>query len=243
MRFIVTRPAEDAAKLVKRLEALGHSALAEPMIQIVNLADVCLPAANWQAVLVTSANSIRALSALEGKSKLTTTPVLAVGPASARAAQAAGFQDVTSADGDLKALTRLAAQRLVPDRGPVFYPSGTVVSGDLKAQLEEAGFSCTRLPLYEAVPSRVLSNRVVSELNNHAVDGVLLFSPRSAKIWAKCLITAGLVGPASSLTHCCLSNAVADALQAEGRAKTTFKNILIPPEPNEDSLLNAVGAS
>ncbi len=243
MRLIVTRPEEDAAKLIAKLEQKGHSGIAAPMIRISNLPGMALPNARWQAILITSANSIRALTALKGGADLTSVPVLAVGPASAAAARAAGFTSVSTAGGDLEALTELAVQQLDPAGRPLFYPSGTVVSGDLKAHVEREGFACIRLPLYEAVPATELPAAIVLEIENQTADGVVLFSPRTARIWAKCLATAGLVEAASSLTHCCLSTAVADALHAECRGGPTLGNLAIAPEPNEDSLLGVIGVT
>ena len=63
------------------------------------------------AVLITSANGARAVAAHPRRGELTALPVLAVGQASAAAARAAGFADVTSADGDGGDLARLAATR------------------------------------------------------------------------------------------------------------------------------------
>lgn len=243
MRFIVTRPSEDAIKLITKLERDGHSGLAAPMIRIANLPGVTLPKMEWQAILITSANSIRALTALAGCQDLTAVPVLAVGPASALAATSAGFQNVSTAQGDLEALTELAVRQLDPAGGPVFYPSGTIISGDLKARLERQGFSCIRLPLYDAVPTSKLPADVASGIQDGSTDGVFLFSPRSARIWAKCLATAGLIEAASSLTHYCLSTSVADALKAESRSGSTFKNVAVAPEPNEDSLLQLISAN
>lgn len=243
MRFIVTRPSEDSAKLIAKLERGGHSGLAEPMIRIAGLPDVTLPKMNWQAILVTSANSVRALMTLAGGPDLVAVPVLAVGPASAHAAARAGFEKVSSAEGDLDALTDLAVRQLDPGKGPVFYPSGTTISGDLKARLEENGFSCARLPLYEAVPTDELSAETVAGIKSQTIDGVLLYSPRTARIWAKCLAAAGLAQAASSLTHYCLSTAVAEALNAESTNKAAFTNLAVSPEPNEDSLLKTIGAN
>ncbi len=242
MHLIVTRPSQDAEKLVTALQNQGHSAVSAPMIRIENLAAAEIPQAHWQAITVTSANSIRALSERPDLADLKSVPVLAVGPSSAQAATQAGFTSVSSADGDLEALMRLAVQNLSPSAGPVLYPSGTVISGDLKSQLEDKGFECVRVPLYEAVATRELPSELISAVQRGEMDGVVLFSPRTARIWAKCLGTAGLVQAASRLTHWCLSNAVAAALQDEIPNWRSVQNVVTAPDPNENSLLKAIGA-
>lgn len=241
MRLIVTRPREDAGKLIAALEHRGHSAEAAPMITIKPLAAAAVPEKTWQAILVTSANSVRALRHLAGFSELLTTPVLAVGPASARAATEAGFASVTSADGDLQALAALARRRLNPAQGPLLYPSGVVISGDLKSLLEKDGFSCTRVPLYDAVPAQNLPPGLVSAIHDHQVDGVLLFSPRTARVWARCVEKADVQPAASRLTHWCLSTSVAEALCKEVPEWPVADTLRVAPQPNEESLLTVIG--
>ncbi|MEM8685858.1 MAG: uroporphyrinogen-III synthase [Pseudomonadota bacterium] len=241
MQFIVTRPEADAKKLIAKLKRAGHRALAAPLIRIHNLPGITLPPTPWQAILVNSANSIRALTALPGSDALISVPVLAVGPASAKAAKSAGFTDIRTAHGDLDALAAMARAELDPAGSALFYPSGTVISGDLKSKLEGEGFSCTRLPLYDAEPARELPENALQALKRKTAEGVVLFSPRTARIWAKCLADAHLTGAASRLTHCCLSTAVAEALAISIGPDVTLKNVIIAPEPNEDSLLRAIG--
>ncbi len=242
MHLIVTRPAQDAEKLVTALEDLGHSAVSAPLIQIKNLAAVEIPQANWQAIAITSANSVRALAQRKDLTRLKSIPVLAVGPSSARAATLAGFTKVSSADGDLEALIKLAAQHLSASEGPVLYPSGVTISGDLKSQLESNGYDCSRVPLYEAVATTQLSAELIGSIQQCQADGVVLFSPRTARIWAKCLAKADLIQAASRLTHWCLSNAVAAALHDEFPNWRSVQNVVTAPDPNENSLLQTIGA-
>ena len=192
---------------------------------------------NWQAIAITSANSVRALAQRKDLTRLNSIPVLAVGPSSARAATLAGFTTVHSADGDLEALIKLAAQHLSASEGPVLYPSGVTISGDLKAQLESRGYDCVRVPLYEAVATAEVSAELIHAIQQNEMDGVVLFSPRTARIWAKCLGNAGLVQSASRMTHWCLSNAVAEALLDEFPSWRPAQNVVTAPVPNENSLL------
>ncbi len=242
MHLIVTRPSEDAEKLVAALENQGHSAVSAPMIRIENLPAAEIPEANWQAIAVTSANSVRALAARSDLHRLQSIPVLAVGPSSAQAATQAGFTNVSSADGDLDALMKLAIQRLSPSEGPVLYPSGVTISGDLKSQLESNGYDCSRVPLYEAVATTQLSAELIGSIQQCQADGVVLFSPRTARIWAKCLAKADLIQAASRLTHWCLSNAIAAALHDEIPSWRAAQNVVTAPDPNENSLLQTIGA-
>jgi len=88
MRVAVTRPEEDAGPLTAKLEALGHTVVMAPLLEIRPRDGVTIPALPWQAIAVTSANGIRALPAHH---QLTSFRTLTVGPQSLKAARAAGF--------------------------------------------------------------------------------------------------------------------------------------------------------
>lgn len=238
MRLLVTRPLDDAHGTVRALEARGHIVLLEPLLRIEPAAGVSIPQKPYQAVLVTSANGVRALARLAGTANLKETPVLAVGEASGRAAAAAGFGTVRHAAGDLAALAALVSEQCQPDGGALLYAAGSVVSGDLRGLLQARGYDVDRVVLYEAVSAETLSHETEISLRDHTIDGVLLYSPRSARIWGRVLERSGLAENAGSLVHFCLSQAVADALSDE----TGWKGVpvRIASEPNEKSLLEVI---
>ena len=241
MQLIVTRPETDAAHLVEKLASKGHQVLSAPMISIAYFDDVSIPQAEWQAILVTSANSVRALERLGAHRPLLSTPVLAVGPASTEAAQSAGFETVHNANGDLSALSQLASSMLEPGAGPLLYPSGTRISGDLKGQLEALGYACTRLPLYDAVAADGIPGNVARPIRSGQIDGVLLYSPRTAKNWASCTAKDAATDELQHVTHWCLSEAVAVAL-LNAWSGTALPPVQTPPEPNETSIIEAICA-
>src|SRR6185369_3410542 len=96
-----------------------------------------------QAVLLTSANAVPALSAARRD-----LPMLAVGEATAQAARDAGFTSVESAEGDVAALAALAKQRSDPAGGALLYARGADVAGDLVGQL--SGYTVDQAIVYRA---------------------------------------------------------------------------------------------
>ncbi len=215
MRLIVTRPEEDAGPLLAKLEALGHRAVALPLLTIVRRPDIRIPERNYQAVGVTSANAIRAL----GKpGPLAAIPMLTVGPQSLRAARDAGFNKSEAHGGDVRGLADYITGKLDPVRGPILYLSGAETSGDLEGTLAKAGFEVIRLVLYDAV---ALTHAALPALREY--DGVLLYSPRSARIWAALVVVAGQAETARRLIHYCLSANVAAALPPSWTASVAAK--------------------
>ena len=223
---------------MRALEERGHSVVLEPLLRIEPLPGVTIADKGYQAVLVTSANAVRALALLPQAGDLKDTLVLAVGEASGRAASLQGFSAVEHAAGDLSALAELVNARCTPDEGPLLYAAGSVVSGDLKGLLEACGYDVDRVVLYEAVAAETLSPAIKDHLWGGTLDRILLYSPRSARIWGRAVEHAGLAEAAGSVVHICLSEAVAAALREE----TGWDGVAtrIAPEPNEKSLLKVI---
>jgi len=212
MRLLVTRPEEDAIELAHLLAARGHEAVMASVMSIRYLDAAELPERAWQALLVTSANGARALARHRQAAALKNVRVLAVGPASAQAMADAGFRWVEAADGDADALAALVCLELSPDGGPLLHVAGSVVAGDLKAVLEVQGFEVERVALYEAVPVAALPSPAVRVIAEGRIDGVLLYSPRTARLFLSLVHKAGLESELAAITAYCLSPAVAEAL-------------------------------
>ncbi len=213
MRVLVTRPRPDAEIFAEALATRGHEALIEPLLEITLAEASALPPEldAFQALLVTSANGLRAFAALTERRDL---PVFAVGPASAEAATAAGFARVESADGDVDDLIRLVRDRLSPEEGVLLHAAGKTLAGDLKGELEAAGFTVTRAVLYTAEAATRLSDPAQSALREGRVGAVALFSPRTAETFVALVREAGLVEACRPLRALCLSAAVAAKLEA-----------------------------
>src|SRR5690606_6100249 len=106
MRLLLTRPRTDGERSAALLARLGHEVELEPLLTI-GYRPKPLDLEGVQALLVTSLNGLRAFLASSERRDL---PVLAVGPASAEAARAAGFPSVRSAEGDAAALAELVIE-------------------------------------------------------------------------------------------------------------------------------------
>lgn len=240
MHLILTRPRPDSERLAEALAGRGHQSTLMPLLEISPIRDVQLTKDDWQAVLVTSANGVRAAATLDLTHSLRDVPVLAVGEASADEARSAGFGDVNSANGNLEGLAALARDRLDPARGPLLYLCGEAISGDLKGMLEQHGFLVGRAVIYRAEAMRALSDEVYAGLKDGRFDGVVLFSPRTARVWSDLVTRAGLWRDAGNFTHYCLSAAVSRALSGVSMAPD---RIITARAPTQAALLDLIGKS
>lgn len=199
------------------------------MLQIAVLPDAAPDLSGVQAVLFTSANGVRAYTALTSTGDL---PVFAVGDRTAAAAREAGFSHVESAGGDVTSLVRLVTQRLVPTDGVLLHPAGTAVAGDLAGQLGTAGFVVRRAMIYEAHEASGFTGEVRTALLDAEIDIVLFYSPRTAATFVALAQASGLEGACERLETLCLSAAVAEAADP-----IMWRRVMVAPEPTQGALL------
>ena len=107
MAILVTRPQPDNARTTVALRALGYIVLPAPMLRFEPVPTQDEGDARHGAVIVTSANALRAIEADPATARLLPLPLFAVGERTAQAARTAGFRDVTVAAGDVAALRDL----------------------------------------------------------------------------------------------------------------------------------------
>ncbi len=240
MHLILTRPLADGGRLKARLESMGHTASIVPLLTIKIDREAAIADKPWQAVAITSANALSALSVIGFRESLKAVPVFAVGPASASLARKTGFADVRQADGDLDALQKTMRQSLTPGKGPILYLTGQVRSGDLAASLGSAGFSVDRVELYDAVATTHLPSHAKKIIRSGKADGVVLYSARTADIWLQLVRQSGLQTKAERLVHFCLSPAVAEKIRS-GPGRNV--PVVISAKPGDDAMLQAIAGT
>jgi len=235
MRILVTRPREDADNFAATLIARGIDVTVEPLLAIQPITDPVIDLDGVQAVLFTSANGARCFAAAEKRRDV---KIFTVGDGSAATARALGFSNIESAAGDVGSLATLVADRLNANEGALLHAAGSSLAGDLKGQLEAAGFTVRRVTLYDALTASELSPGTLMNLRLGGIDAVTLFSPRSAHTFADLWKKAG--GKADGLrdvTALCLSAAVARELK-----DLDWRRVEIAAQPDIAALLALVDA-
>ena len=202
MQIILTRPIEDAEPLAEKLRQLGHSPVITPLLQIIARQGVLIPAKAYQAICLTSANAIRVMNDINAIQHI---PLYAVGQQSLQMAKDKGFSQIAAHGGDVIGLHKFLASHLKPEKGPLLYLSGAETSGDLQGLLYKSDFEVDRVITYDAVKSRLTTFR--SKIIG--ADAVLLYSPRTAKLWVDEIETLKLTDVAKRIKHLCFSSNVA----------------------------------
>src|SRR5215472_2538449 len=179
MKVLITRPLEDAKEIARRLAERGYQALVAPLMTPRFHEGPEPDLTGVLAILATSANGIRAFVRRTPRRDFS---VFAVGPQTAEAARKSGFTEVRNADGDAKALA-LAATLWADRKGVLLHVCGEDAQGTLAEILTLRGFNVRRCPLYAIEPATSLPDEARRALEDHALDGAMFFSPRSARIF------------------------------------------------------------
>jgi uroporphyrinogen-III synthase len=230
VRFLITRAEPDAERTAAVLRAQGHEVIVASLLRIEHLSDADLGAGPWAAILLTSANAAQAIAVHPRVTQLRALPVFAVGQHSAQAIGAAGFADVTSADGNVTDLAQRVAETMTPG-ALLLYLAGENRSGDLASDLRARGFAVKTTIVYRAVAAASLPHAAAEALAS-GIDGVFHFSRRSAEAYVNAARNTGLLASALKPAHFCISAHVAEPL-----VQTGAPTIRVAPRPVEAALI------
>jgi uroporphyrinogen-III synthase len=208
--------------------------LVMPMFRVERI-DADLGGGPWAAVLMTSANAVRAITGHREFRALRALPTLVVGERTRAAAEAAGFADVASANGDAEALARLVVARLSPGPTPLLYLAGEQRTADFEAALCSHSFDVCTVAVYRTIAATEFSRTIKDALASGEIDGILHFSRRSAEAFVAAAEAAGALGKGLTTRHYCLSAQVATALANKA------VGIEVAAHPSEAALLALVG--
>ncbi len=228
-QMLVTRPEPDAQSTLARLRALDIPAMAAPLM-IRETLDVSLPPPDgFTAIVLTSANAVRALADRGVIATYRHLPVFAVGDRTAFEAQEAGFARVSSAAGAFQDLVNAIA--ISGLKGPLFYPAARHQSADLAKALAPLGVMVATAKVYEMVAIEALPAEVAPALVDGRIGAVLVYSRRTAEIFARLTTDLGRE-QRRLLGMLCLSEAVAEPL-----LEARFSRIALADRPDEDAMM------
>lgn len=236
MLLLVTRPQPDADVQVETLTALGHTAVASPLLEVEFLNFPPLPLSGAQALAVTSRNALRSLARSKELEDAIQLRLFAVGAATADLARELGFGRIHQGPGTARELAPLIVTQCTPGDGILIHLSGTRQAFDLKSTLEGSGFVVEQPTLYRTNTADSLTKNAIAALTTDALDGVILMSPMTTRSFLTHIAAPELQKRVEKLTYFCLSQAVAEPLKELESAR-----ILIAENPSEDDLLALIG--
>ena len=213
MRLLVTRPEPDAGETAARLVAMGHEVLLQPMLRVV-FSDPPGALPDAAALIATSRNGVRALAAWPVAEAWRAKPLFVTGEGTARTATEAGFSDVRPGGADAAALADRIVRDLRKGCGPVVYAAARDRTGALAGGLIAAGYDVRTVEAYRAEPVAALDAVVAEALRAGRIDGVLVFSRRTAEAFVAAVEAAGLREALATIACYALSERIAGPLRA-----------------------------
>jgi len=194
--------------------------------------------ADYDAVIVTSANALRAIDA--PLHRLLKLPLFAVGAHTAEAARAAGFSQVLTGKGDAAALCDRVLARIKAGKlkqgATLLYLAGADLSRDLAGELGEKGLTVVTHTTYRMAPVTRFPSEISDAFMANAITAVLHYSRRSARAFLEAVRMEGIEVSALALPQCCISASVASVLHDAGATK-----VVVAASADEEALLDALG--
>jgi uroporphyrinogen-III synthase len=239
MSILVTRPHPDNEATAEGLRARGHAVLLAPALKFEPVAVHDQSETGYGAVIVTSANAIRAVAPQLLDLGLLKLPLFAVGEHTARVARDAGFAEVIVAGGDARALREAVMQgvrdKRITKKSTLLYLAGADLSRDLGGELGADGFSVATQTAYRMAPVKHLPREVCAGFAAHGITAVLHYSRRSARAFLEAARDEGVEISALSVPQCCLSEAIAGVLREAGATQ-----VLVAGSPDENALFETL---
>lgn len=234
MHLLLTRP--DAGPkgdpLSSALIAAGHR-VTQSALLTVHPSGALPSLAGVQGLIATSRNGLKAVAPLP--TAALALPLLAVGPGTGELGRELGFHRVIEGPGTGRELAELIRAEVEPSAGSLVHLAGDTLAFNLKDALVEDGFDIRTEVVYQTEPATALSPAAVQGFREGSLDGVVLMSPRTAKVYAKLAADAGVVAEASEIVHFCLSDAVARNLAPLGTVRLKVARL-----PNSEEILALV---
>lgn len=213
---LITRPAGEAQAVADAVRERGFKPFVEPMLEIRPVA-ATLPALSiYDALVFTSANAVRAFCALESPRDL---PVYAVGPETAAAAKAGGFETVMAGPGGVQNLLEI-----LPRDKKLLHLSGDDVAKTIPG--------ADRVVIYKAAGAQGLSAEALALLDSKQIFAALFFSPRTAQVFIELVERYGRTDCLRTIRALCISDSVLKCLHP-----SSWQNVQVAAAPHRAAIL------
>ena len=229
MHILFTRPLEDSEELILKFSELGHKVSHMPVIQIEKIKHEKINFIDYKAIIFTSANSLKFLD-----TKLIDKKIICfcVGRATEKKALSLGFQNIVTAEGNVRNLEELILQNFNSSSGKILYLSGEVITNDINKNLISQGYDVKRVINYTSKPNHQLDEKFIEKLRSNMPDVVYVYSQNSALSFLKLINSYKLNDFWMNTNLMCISEKSSSVLN-----KIKWKKIFIFSPGEEEFLL------
>jgi len=228
-KILITRPLDRAVETADILKAHGFEVLIEPMLTIQSI-NAPIDDTEYDGLIFTSRHGVEAFSK---HSSYRSVKVFTVGDATKKAASRAGFDDITSANGNAKDLATLIARTYL-NRTKLIHYRGPDVAQSMKELLKGAPhIHIDEQILYKALPQETLTDKLLKELENNAIGYALFYSKRTAETFVKLVQKQGCMSALCNTKALCLADSMVKSLSV-----LHWQDVQVAAQPTQDALLS-----
>ncbi|MEL7050122.1 MAG: uroporphyrinogen-III synthase, partial [Pseudomonadota bacterium] len=215
-----------------------------PVLSIVPEPEPDFNVSGVTGVVFSSRNAITVVSGWTCLDALRAKPAFCVGPKTASLARDAGFDVV----GDVAATAVELADVLIRhcklgegngdqnslSNHRIVQFAGANVAADLVGRIRAAGYGAEKVVVYRAEAARDLTDEARIALTDECINAVVLYSPRSAKVFRELIDTTELGDKLNGVSLLCLSANVAAELEHVGEMAA---RVAVAEKPNGKEML------
>jgi len=148
-----------------------------PVIEIEKVDHDLINFNDFKGLIFTSANSLKFINSKEVDKNIF---CFCVGSATEKKALSLGFQNVISAEGNVRNLKEIILRNFNSNVGKILYLSGELISKDLDKELNLLGYDIKRIINYTANPIREIDQKFLENLKSSVPDILYVYSQNSA---------------------------------------------------------------
>lgn len=230
--FLITRPQEQGQKTQNVLQEIGIECFLEPLMEIRPVAFLPPDMTALGAIVITSAQALKALDTLNIKKSVN---LYCVGHETSQELSQKGFQNIFMSTLGAQDLCSIIQINQTPQQGKILYLSGADISIPLDTILRDTGYHVTRLICYEAHLKTEFSAEVVKMIQQKQISGVLLYSKRTAEHFMKLIHQGGSVEVLQNMDAYILSHQILSS-----DSQQLFKCVIFPEVPQEADLIKLI---
>lgn len=234
MKVLVTRAEPAASRTVQKLRHHGFEPVLLPIFELKDTGTP-LPEGGIDGVIFTSANAAEILRLRQWRDSNRSAVAYCVGPRTAEAAQALGFEATVTASGGGAALADEIAALDLPQDTQFLYPTTPDRSFDMKQAIEALGHSVSEVEIYHVeklVPPALETQDALAQCKNGAI---LVYSARSAAHLASIIEACGASLDISSVSIVAISKTAINML-----LNFPWQNAYVSKSPDEDAMIAAL---
>ena len=177
MHILLTRPIDDCLEMITKFQSLGHKVSHLPLLNVKKVNHKEINFSIYKAIIFTSKNAIKFLNFKNIDKNIN---CFCVGSATEKKARSMGFQNVISAEGNVRNLKELIIRNFSKENGKIIYFSGETISFNLDALLIKEGYSLDRVINYKTEHLQFFDEKFIEKLKISIPDIVYIYSENSA---------------------------------------------------------------